>query len=182
MPRLVVEHLKNEKTSRSISIEVDGSIIGEISAGSARDFFIFFGKHTIIAKVGSERSDPIEISIDERDIILFQCWSTGLIKKRVILRSISQKTQKNRFYIPDENKNRNERQFIENDVMENSWRSILGVSTNATGKQIRDSYIILMKANHPDKISDLNSLARKEAEERAIEITTAYNYAKKLVK
>ena len=99
MPRLVVEHLKNEKTSRSISIEVDGSIIGEISAGSARDFFIFLGKHTIIAKVGSERSDPIEISIDERDIILFQCWSTGLIKKRVILRSISQKTQKNRFYM-----------------------------------------------------------------------------------
>lgn len=182
MPRLIVEHLKTDKISRTMSIEVDGVIIGDISAGTTKDFFIFFGKHEIMARIGSDKSDPILISINERDIILLQCWSTGLIKKHVSLRSISQKTQKNRFFVPEENTGYKERQLIEPDLMETSWRSILGVPSNATSKQIRDSYIILMKENHPDKISDLNSLARKEAEERAIEITTAYNYAKKITR
>lgn len=181
MPRIIIEHLKLEKSSRPISIELDGVIICEVACGQVDDVFVFNGEHQMIAKIGGSRSDPVNISVQERELISIQCWSTGILRKSVHLRKIIQKKQSNRFAVPGDNINKNEPNTVQPSLIEASWASILGVRHDATMKEVRSAYIMMMKKNHPDKISQLSLSQRKAAEERAIEVTVAYNYAKKLI-
>lgn len=182
MPRLIIEHLKVQKSSRPILIEMDGKVIGDIAYGQVKDFFIFIGDHEITAKVGNNKSHPISISIEDREIISLQCWSSGIINKIIELRKIHQKKQVNRFsYQKDNFINDYSTKEVSN-IIEASWASILGVAEDAGIKEIRDAYISLMKENHPDKVAQLNELQKRISQDKAIEITIAYNFAKKIVR
>lgn len=182
MPRLIIEHLKVQKSSRPIAIELDGKVIGDIAHGHVKDFFIFLGKHEIIAKMGTNKSLPINIEIEDREAVSLQCWSSGIINKSIELRKIFQKKQVNRFTYQKDNFSNDHSSKEVSSFIESSWASILGVAEDAGIKEIRDAYISLMKVNHPDKVAQLSDLQRKISEDKATEITIAYNFAKRNAK
>lgn len=179
MPRLVVEHLKVQKSSRPIAIELDGKIIGDVAYGHVKDFFIFLGEHEIIAKIGSNKSQLLNIVIEDREAISLQCWSSGIINKNIELRKIYQKKQINRFSYQKDKLSNDYSPKEASSVIEASWASILGVTEEAGMKEIREAYISLMKENHPDKVAQLSEFQKKASEDKATEITIAYNFAKK---
>jgi DnaJ-class molecular chaperone len=56
---------------------------------------------------------------------------------------------------------------------------ILGVSPDATQREIRQAYQKLVQQYHPDKVGDMGPELRELAERRTKEITAAYNQLKR---
>ena len=54
------------------------------------------------------------------------------------------------------------------------YYTILGISRNASQREIRDAYLRLAKSAHPDRVRDLDK--RSEADRRVQEINEAYNH------
>ena len=179
MPRIVINYIKCAGFRKAISVEINGVISATIQPNASYDKVIFTGENELAIFCGQTKSELIRFSIGEREIITFNCQTSGHFTKAIHVEYFHQKSVSRRFSTGScSNFNENEDQ---NDLAQ-SWREILGVSDDATKNEIRSTYIELMKKHHPDKILQLSSQKRQHAEERAIEINKAYTYAKKYLK
>lgn len=180
MPKIIIDYKNKGFLSKSAIIELDEVVLGTIEPGKVEYFTIFSGKHDIIARIGSLKSNIIILKLEERDKAILECGYDGLLKPNVYLKIISQQSQSDRF------NTRSARQYnnsynngLGNDAKD-SWWYILGVKENASPKEIRSAYISLMKDNHPDKILSYDKERQKEARDISINASLAYKYAKQI--
>lgn len=179
MPRLIIDYTKCQGFRKAISIQLNGAISATLQPNTSYDKIIFTGENELVIFCGRTKSDLIKFSISERETIVLKCQTLGHFKKDILITKIHQKPATRRFTSGSHN---NDHKTDDRYEISHSWREVLGVSDEATKDEIRSSYIELMKKHHPDKLLQLSSQKRHDAELMAIEINKAYNYAKRYLK
>jgi DnaJ domain len=182
MPTVVIENISSMgllESDTNIIVLLDGEKKLKFSRDKKVEFLVEDGTHTLQVRVGGVQSLPTTFRAEKGDVIGFECSSSGMWQKQVVLTPLFHNRPHNRF---DIEKNQVRRQESDAEITKKGeqlhWSKILNVSREATLKEIETAYQRLMKDYAPERMADVAYEDSEAMEHKGRLINDAYEAAR----
>jgi DnaJ domain len=164
--------------ARGVLIEVDGKRYAKVPRNGRVEFAIGPGTHTVQARMDWEKSSPIKVVINAKDVVGFKCQVSGNSSVlQISLEKVFHANKARGSKANSEQADRDGRTERRGSDPIAAWSLVLHVSADASIEEIRAAYLKRIGEYHPDKVASLGKEIREVAERKSKEINVAYSFA-----